>query len=90
MAIAVYFSGGSMTTAEYDETVKALEDAGAGAPDGRLHHSVMVHGNNLAVYDVWESQEKFDAFGETLMPLLQKLEIDPGQPDILPVHNLIQ
>jgi hypothetical protein len=42
------------------------------------------------VYDVWDSQENFDAFGQTLMPILAEVGIDPGQPDIIPVHNMIQ
>jgi len=39
---------------------------------------------------VWESQEAFDAFGETLMPILDSVEVDPGIPAIAPVHNIIQ
>jgi hypothetical protein len=42
------------------------------------------------VYDVWDSQEDFDAFGQTLMPILGEMGIDPGQPDVMPVHNIAQ
>ena len=42
------------------------------------------------VYDVWDSQEDFDAFGQTLMPILAELGVDPGQPDVMPVHNIVQ
>jgi hypothetical protein len=38
---------------------------------------------------VWDSQEAFDAFGETLMPILGAAGIDPGAPMISPVHNII-
>jgi hypothetical protein len=41
------------------------------------------------VFDVWESQETFEAFGETLMPILGELGVDAGQPNIAPVHNVI-
>ena len=42
------------------------------------------------VYDVWDSQGDFDAFGQTLMPILTELGVDPGQPDVMPVHSIIQ
>ena len=42
------------------------------------------------VYDVWESQETFDAFGQTLMPILSAMHVDMGNPDVMPVHNVIQ
>jgi hypothetical protein len=38
---------------------------------------------------VWDSQEAFDAFGETLMPILGAAGIDPGEPVIAQVHNII-
>jgi hypothetical protein len=38
---------------------------------------------------VWESQEAFDTFGQTLIPILTKVGVDPGTPDVMPVHNLI-
>jgi hypothetical protein len=36
-----------------------------------------------------DSEDQFNAFGETLMPILQEEGIDPGEPDISPVHNVI-
>jgi hypothetical protein len=43
----------------------------------------------LHVFDVWDSQESFAAFGETLMPILAEAGIDPGEPMVSPVHNII-
>ena len=42
------------------------------------------------VFEVWDSQADFDAFGVTLMPILARNGINPGQPDIMPIHNFIQ
>ncbi len=89
MAIAVYFHPAAMSAAKYDEIIQLLGDAGQGSPKGRLHHSSFGPDNALMVYDVWESQAAFDAFGETLMPIMTKVGLDPGQPDIMPVHNII-
>jgi hypothetical protein len=41
----------------------------------------------MMVFDIWESQADFDAFGQTLMPILQQLSVDPGQPDVMPIHS---
>lgn len=66
MAIAVFFHPASMSTKQYDEAIKRLEAAGAGTPAGRTHPSCFGADGSLMVYDVWESQESFDAFGQTL------------------------
>ena len=41
------------------------------------------------VFDIWESQQDFDKFGATLMPILQEIRLDPGQPMVEQVHNHI-
>jgi hypothetical protein len=78
-----------MTSAQYDEIIKRLEKAGAGAPKGRLYHVCYGSGDQLCVTDVWESEETFEQFGKTLMPILQEVGVDVGQPVISPVHNMI-
>ena len=90
MAIAVYFHPESMNASQYDETIKRLDAAGAGNPPGRLHHSCFGPPDHVMVYDVWDSAESFQKFGEALMPILGEMGLDPGQPDIMPVHNVIQ
>jgi hypothetical protein len=42
------------------------------------------------VFDIWESQDQFEAFGQTLIPILSELGVDPGQPMAAEVHNVIQ
>ena len=44
----------------------------------------------LRVSEIWDSQEQFEAFGERLMPILEQVGIDPGQPEIHQVHNTIK
>ena len=63
MAIGVYFSPESFPVEKYDSTLKDLEDAGAGAPAGRLYHFAMQSPGGVHVFDIWESQEAFEAFG---------------------------
>jgi len=89
MALAIYFHPEKMTAGQYDEAIRRLDAAGASRPSGRLHHSCFGPGDNLMVYDIWESQEAFDAFGQTLMPIMADIGIDPGTPDVMPIHNII-
>jgi len=90
MAITVTFTPRSMDGSQYDEIIKRLEDAGAAAPPGRLYHVCFGTGTSLRVVDVWESQDAFSAFGQTLMPILQLMGVDPGQPEVAEVHNMIK
>ena len=90
MALGIFFAPASMTTQQYDDCIKRLEKAGAGKPAGRLYHSCFGTGNKVQVFDVWESQAAFDSFGRTLMPILQQIGVDPGQPQVAPIHNIIK
>lgn len=56
---------------------------------GRLHHSSFGPADHLMVYDVWESEGAFTAFGEALMPILAEIGLDVGAPEIMQVHNII-
>lgn len=89
MAIAMYFNPPSFNAAQYDEVDAALEDAGARTPAARTVHVCFGAGDHLQIFDVWESQEEFDKFGETLMPILAERGINPGEPMAAPVHSII-
>lgn len=89
MAVGTYFNPPSMNAEQYEDAIRRLEAAGAGSPKGRLYHVCFGSGNKLQVFDVWDSQESFDAFGQVLMPLLAEIGLDPGTPMIEPVHNTI-
>jgi len=39
---------------------------------------------------VWESLESFVACGATLLPILAAAGVDPGQPMVAPVRNIIK
>ena len=89
MAIGIYFSPAAMSAEKYDECIKLLKRAGAGNPAGRSYHSAMGPKDKLTVFEVWTSPAAFDKFAKILMPILQQLGIDPGQPTIMPVHKVI-
>jgi hypothetical protein len=90
VALGFYFTPGGFTPAIYDETLARLEAAGAGSPPGRLYHVALESDGLIQVFDVWESQEAFEAFGATLLPIMGEAGVDPGQPMVAPVRNIIQ
>jgi hypothetical protein len=90
MALGFYFRAGSFPVSTYDEAIKQLQAAGAGAPKGRTYHVALESDGNIQVFDVWESQADFEAFGATLVPILTGLGVDPGEPMVAPVHNIIE
>jgi hypothetical protein len=79
-----------MTLEQFEESHRRLDEAGAGDPKGRIHHSCFGQDGDLMVYDVWESPEAFGAFGQTLMPILSEIGIDPGEPAVMPIYRLSQ
>jgi hypothetical protein len=90
MAIITVFKLSTMTTEKYEKVIAGLEGAGAGNPDGRLHHvASLAHGGTIVVTDVWESAEKLKAFGEVLFPVLHRAGVTPVEPEVTPVHGMI-
>jgi hypothetical protein len=90
MALGLYFQPTGFSTAVYDEAVSQLEQAGAGFGQvpGRTFHCAMEVDGQVSVFDVWESKEQFEKFGETLVPIMSKLGANPGEPMIMAVHNV--
>jgi hypothetical protein len=89
MAFVFHFSPQAMSAQQYDACIARLEAAGAGAPTGRLYHATYGPPDRLRVFDIWESPQSFEAFGATLLPILQELGVDPGTPEVAEVHRVI-
>jgi hypothetical protein len=90
VALGFYFTPSGFTPEIYDHTLHELEAAGAAAPAGRLYHVALESDGLVQVFDVWESQEAFEAFGASLLPIMAAAGVDPGQPMVAPVRNIIK
>ena len=88
-AIIAIFDVPGMTANQYDQVMQNLENAGAGAPKGRLNHMAAAKDGGWLVVDVWESGELLEQFAQTLVPILQQAGVTPPQPQVYPVHNMI-
>ena len=90
MSVVVRFSPASLTADQYDESIRRLEEAGDFPPDGLDYHVCFGTEGNLLVSEIWDSPEQLEAFGERLMPLLAEVGIEPGEPTVFEVHNIVK
>ena len=89
MSFLVRFTPKSMSAQQYDQVIKQIEAAGAGAPQGRIFHVAFGPSEALNVSDIWDTKENFERFGQTLIPILEKNGVDPGEPQFIEVHNSV-
>jgi len=90
MSIVVRFAPASLTREQYDESVRRLREGGIFPPDGMDYHICFGEEGRLRVSEIWDSREQWQAFGERLMPVLAEVGIQPGDPDVFEVHNLVR
>ena len=55
MALGFYITGNGFTQERYDSTLAQLEEAGAGAPDGRISHVALETGGEIQVFGLVHS-----------------------------------
>jgi hypothetical protein len=89
MSVLIRFAPPALSAAQYDESVRKLEQQGDWPPDGLEYHVCFGSDGNLRVSEIWDSREQLEAFGERLMPVLSEVGIEPGEPEILEVHNSV-
>ena len=91
MSIVVRFAPPFATAEQYDEAVGRLEAQGDYPPDGLDYHvCFLVHGN-IRVSEIWDSREQFEAFGDTLMPILSDVGIEfSADPEVFEVQNIVK
>ena len=91
MSIVVRFNPKNLTQETYDESVRRLEAVGAWpSPVGLQVHVLFGSEGDLRVSEIWDSREQLDAFGATMMPILQEVGVEfAGPPEVFEVHNLV-
>lgn len=90
MSVLIRFTPASMTAQQYDQAVRRLDEVGDWPPDGLDYHVCFGTDGNLRVSEIWDSQEQLNAFGERLMPVLSEVGIEPGEPELLEIHNIVK
>ncbi|HEU4701659.1 MAG TPA: hypothetical protein VFS37_04185 [Conexibacter sp.] len=90
MSIVVRFAPASLTREQYDASVRRLQEAGDFPPEGMDYHVCFGEEGRLRVSEIWDSREQWQAFGERLMPVLADVGIQPGDPDVFEVYNVVR
>jgi hypothetical protein len=81
----------NVTRQQYDQTVLRLSSQGAWPPDGLEYHVAFGADGAFRVSEIWDSREKFEAFGPRLMPILAEFGIDlAGAPEVVEIHNIVK
>ncbi len=87
MSILLRFPPSNVSKQQYDKVKAELEEAGDWPADGCELHVCFGAEDDVRVSEIWESQEKAQAFGEKLGPKLQDAGIQlSGEPEVLDVH----
>jgi hypothetical protein len=90
MSLVARFAPESLTSEQYDKVVRRLQDENLSPADGLDYELCFGSGDKMKVSLVWDTQEQFEAFAAALMPILDEFGIDPGQPEVFEVHNIIK
>lgn len=94
MAVVAVFQGPTLTRARYEASIRELTGGrGVTQPSDWPVKGLLVHvagetESGFRVVDVWESEEAFQRFGETLGPIMAKLGLEE-RPEVYPVHTLV-
>ena len=95
MPVVAVFQVPGLTQEKYDQSVRGVtggkdrvESPSHWPVEGLLAHIAGQGESGFRVVDVWESEEAFARFGETLMPILQDLGIE-GEPEVYPAYAFV-
>ena len=88
--VVVMMSSPDFTAKDYDQVWEDLEAEGQSNPQGLISHVGFAKPEGgWMVVDIWESQQAFEEFGKTLIPIIQKTGINVPQPQIVAAHFVL-
>ena len=88
--VVVLFNSPGFTAKHYDQVWDDLRAAGQSNPKGLISHVGFAKPEDgWMVVDVWESEDAFNEFGKTLIPIIQKSGVEVPQPQVVPAHFVL-
>jgi hypothetical protein len=95
MPVVAVFQSPNFTQEQYEESVRGVtggksrvESPADWPVEGLLAHIAGQGENGFRVVDVWESEDAFRRFGETLMPILENIGVE-GPPEVYQAHTFV-
>lgn len=86
MSIAVYFAPKSLDESRYESLLARMA---ASVPASRSLHAAFGRGENVHIFEIWESRDAFEAYGSELRRVLADLELDLGPATISTVQAVV-
>jgi hypothetical protein len=90
MSVLIRFSPPSMTAEQYDSIVARLYEEGIHPAPGLEIEVCFGSGDQMKVSLLFDSKEHLETFGARLQPILAEMGMNPGEPEITEVHNVIR
>ena len=89
MSVVVRYSPTGLTRERYDEVSSRLEGSGSWPPDGLDVHVCFGTEGELRVSEIWDSEEQWRTFADTLLPVLGEVGVETaGDPEVFEVQEL--
>ena len=86
MPVAVHICPDQMSKDDYKRVIEDLERDGVHEPQGRLYHAA--YGEDpVQMFEVWRSQEDFDAHSDKLFATLQGAGVNVDRVDVHLLHS---
>jgi hypothetical protein len=90
VSVLARFAPSSVTTEQYDESIRRLQEGGDWPPEGLEYHVCFGPQDSIRVSEIWDSREQFEAFGARLMPVLDDIGVDAGEPELIEIYNIVR
>jgi hypothetical protein len=89
MRVLIHYSPASLTAEQYDEATRLIQHIEF-PPEGLEYHVCFGSDGQLQITETWASREQHEAFRQWRKPVLSRVGIDPGKPEVLEIYRVIK
>ena len=89
MCVLTHYSPASLTAEQYDEATRLIQEIEF-RPEGLEYHVCFGSDGQLQITEIWASQEQHEAFRQWRGPVLSRVGIHPGKPEVLEIYRVIR
>ena len=89
MRVLIHYSPASLTAEQYDEATRLIQEIEF-RPEGLEYHVCFGPDGQLQITEIWASREQHEAFRQWRGPVLSRVGIDPGKPEVHEIYRLIR